>query len=110
MTQSRSAHPRRRWHPRGAGPRGLLRGGLAGVLVGACLGLAYGLLVLPHPLSYAAQTAWVGVIIGAAVGAFTGWLGLRSRTRRGGDPDDPAAPGTTPDETSGPAPGSRHDP
>lgn len=109
MTRGRSAHRRRRWHPRGAGPRGLLRGALAGVLVGACLGLAYGLLLLPHPLSYAAETAWVGVIVGTAVGTFTGWLGLRRRTR-GGDPDEPAAPGTTPDGASRPAPGSRHNP
>lgn len=110
MTRGRSAHRRRRWQPRSAGPQGLLRCGSAGVLVGACLGLAYGLLLLPHPLSYAAETAWVGVIVGAAVGTFTGWLGLRRRTRGGDHPDDPAPPGTTPGGASRPVPGSRHNP
>ncbi|MGH2690628.1 MAG: hypothetical protein ACRDKW_17740 [Actinomycetota bacterium] len=81
-----------------------------GVLAGACLGLAYGLLWLPNPLSYAAETAWVGVIVGGAVGTVTGWLSLRRRTRAGGDPDDLPAPGTLPDEASPPPPGSRHNP
>ena len=109
MNRRGSARPLRPAHARGAQPGDLVRGGLAGVLAGACLGLAYGLLWLPHPVSYAAGTAWVGMLLGAAVGTVVGWLGARRRTRaqRRLTLTEPLPP--APDRASGGASGPRAD-